>query len=201
MKLRTSPTSPYARKCAVVAMECGLSDRVEPVPTNAFAADTDLGKDNPLGKVPCLITDGGEALFDSPVICEYLDSLHDGVKLFPASGGTRWAQLRLQALGDGILDAAVAKRVETVMRPEDKRWPGWIERQDAAIRRALDLLEQECGGWGSDFLIGQITVACALGYLDLRFKDDDWRRTRPALAGWYATAEVRPSVAASAPKD
>lgn len=201
MKLRHSTTSPFARKCVIAAMECGLDDRVEVVPTSPFAADTDLGRDNPLGKVPCLITESGEPLFDSPVICEYLDSLHDGVKLFPASGGARWAQLRLQALGDGILDAAVAKRVETAMRPEDKRWPSWIERQDLAIRRALDVLEQDCGGWGRDFLIGQITVACALGYLDLRFKDDDWRKGRPALAGWFAEASLRPSVAGSAPKE
>jgi glutathione S-transferase len=201
MKLRYSTTSPFARKCLVVAMECGLEAGLELVATNAFAPDTDLPRDNPLGKVPCLTTAGGEALFDSPVICEYLDSLHDGARLFPASGGARWAQLRLQALADGILDAAVLKRVETAMRPEDKRWTGWIERQGAAITRALDVLEQECGGWGGDFLIGQITVACALGYLDLRFKDEDWRMGRPALAAWHAKAAERPSVAKSAPKE
>ncbi len=201
MKLRTSPTSPYARKCAVVAKETGLDGRIEMVPTNAWAPDTDLPKDNPLGKVPALITDGGEVLFDSPVICEYLDSLHDGHKLVPASGGARWAQLKLQALADGILDAAVASRIETAMRPEDKRWPNWVERQAKAMSRALDVLEEDCAGWGADFMIGQITVAVALSYLDFRFAADDWRAARPRLAAWYAEASKRRSVADTEPKD
>ena len=161
MKLRFSATSPYVRKCMIVALETGLAERIEMVPTNAWAPDTDLPRDNPLSKVPALITTGGEALFDSPVICEYLDSLHDGHRLVPESGGARWTQMRLEALADGILDAALAKRVETTMRPEDKRWPYWIERQDSAIARGLDALEEECAGWGDDFLIGQITVVAA----------------------------------------
>jgi len=200
MKLRTSPTSPYARKCVIVALETGLADRIEMVPTSPFG-ETDLPKDNPLGKVPALITDGGESLFDSPVICEYLDSLHDGQRLVPASGGARWTQLRLEALADGILDAAVAKRIETAMRPEDKRWPGWIERQDKAVARSLDVLEEECSGWGADFLIGQIAVIAALDYLDFRFKDEPWRAGRPRLSGWYAGLAQRSSVVQSAPRE
>ena len=94
MKLRYSPASPHVRKVAVVAHETGLIDRLEIVPTNVWASDTDIGRDNPLGKVPALTTDGGEVLFDSPVICEYLDSLHDGAKLYPPSGGARWTALR-----------------------------------------------------------------------------------------------------------
>jgi len=201
MKLRYSPTSPYVRKVWIVALETGLADRIELVTTNAWAPDTDLTADNPLSKVPALITDGGEALFDSPVICEYLDSLHDGQRLVPDSGGARWAQLRLQALGDGILDAALAKRIETTMRPEDKRWPGWVERQGNAIRRGLDVLEEECTAWGADFLIGQITVAATLGYLDFRFGSEDWRSGRPRLAAWFTGASVRASVVATVPKE
>ncbi len=200
MKLRTSPTSPYARKCVIVALETGLAARIEMVPTSPFG-ETDLPRDNPLGKVPTLITDGGEALFDSPVICEYLDSLHDGHRLVPVSGGARWTQLRLQALADGILDAAVAKRVETAMRPEDRRWPGWVERQDKAITRSLDVLEEECGAWAGDFLIGQITVVTALDYLDFRFADQPWRAGRPRLAAWYAAIASRDSVVQSVPKE
>ena len=201
MKLRYSPTSPYVRKVWIVALETGLAERIELVTTNAWAPDTDLTADNPLSKVPALIADGGEALFDSPVICEYLDSLHGGQRLVPESGGARWAQLRLQALADGILDAALAKRIETAMRPEDKRWPGWVERQGNAIRRGLDVLEEECAAWGSDFLIGQITVAAALGYLDFRFGAEDWRPGRPRLAAWFAAISGRVSVAKTVPKE
>jgi len=201
MKLRYSTTSPYARKCWVVAIETGLEARLEFVLTNAWSPDTDLPRDNPLGKVPCLITGGGESLFDSPVICEYLDSLHDGQKLFPAVGGARWEQLRLAALADGILDAAVTKRLEATMRPEDKRWDNWIDRQSRAITRALDVMEAECVGWGNDFLIGQIGAAVALGYLDLRFAGEDWRAAHPKLAQWYADATKRPSMIKTEPKD
>lgn len=201
MKLRYSTTSPYARKCWVVAAETGLEPRIELVLTNAWSPETDLPKDNPLGKVPALITEGGEVLFDSPVICEYLDSLHDGHKLFPPSGGARWEQLRLAALADGILDAAVAKRLELTMRPEDKRWDGWIERQGRAITRALAEMEEECPAWGADFLIGQIGAAVALGYLDLRFAADDWRAAHPNLAQWYAGISRRASMVKTEPKD
>jgi glutathione S-transferase len=200
MKLRISNASPYARKCLVVAIEAGIDDRIEPVPTAPFDPASDLPRDNPLGKIPVLVTDGGESLYDSPVICEYLDSLHGGRRLVPAAGGERWAQLRLHALGDGILDAAVAMRIETSLRPEDKRWPQWIERQQAAIARALDVLEAECGDWGGDFLIGQIAVAAALGYLDFRI-GREWRAARPQLAAWFAEASGRRSMAASEPKD
>ncbi|MGE5545895.1 MAG: glutathione S-transferase family protein [Solirubrobacterales bacterium] len=199
MKLRYSTSSPFVRKVLLVAHETGLADRVEPVTTNAWAPDTDLVRDNPLSKVPALTTDGGETLYDSPVICEYLDSLHDGRRLFPAAGGERWTQLRLQALADGILDAAVQIRIETAIRPEGVRWPGWIDRQVAAIRRACDALEQECAGWGETFLIGQITTAAALGYLDFRGAVGEWRTGRPNLAAWYDRALARPSMQATQP--
>ncbi|TAN56902.1 MAG: glutathione S-transferase [Magnetospirillum sp.] len=200
MKLRTSATSPYARKCVIVALETGLADRIEMVPTSPWV-ESDLPRDNPLGRIPVLITNGGEALFDSPVICEYLDSLHDGQRLVPDSGGARWTQMRLEALADGMLDAAVAKRVEAHMRPEDKRWSGWAERQGKAITRGLDVLEDECAAWGDDFLIGQITVAAALGYLDFRFAAEDWRGGRPRLTAWYAKVSGRASVVRTEPKE
>ena len=198
MKLRFSSTSPYVRKVCVVALEAGID--LELVPTSAWAPDTDLPKDNPLGKLPALITDGGEAIYDSPVICEYLDAQHSGRKLIPVAGGERWRHLCLQALADGILDAALALRIEGSMRPEDKRWPYWVERQTAAVLRGLDELEQECGVWGAEFLIGQIAVAAALDYLDFR-RTTDWRVGRPSLAAWHAGVASRPSLVATQPKD
>jgi glutathione S-transferase len=199
MKLRTSATSPYARKVWIVAHETGLTDRIEAVSTNVWDPATDVGRDNPLGKVPALIADGGEAIYDSPVICEYLDSLHDGQKLVPPAGGARWTQKRLEALGDGILDALLAMRIETTMRPEDKRWPDWVARQDAAVQRGLAQLEDEVAAWGDSFLIGQIAIVAVLGYLDFRFPQSAWRERYPALAAWYAVLSNRPSVAATVP--
>ncbi len=200
MKLRYSQTSPYVRKVLVVALEAGLEGRIERVPTNVQDPKTDLPDDNPLGKVPTLITDAGEALYDSPVICEYLDSLHDGAKLFPAPGPARWQALRLQALADGILDAALLRMIEEVRRPEELRWAGWSKRQASKIDRGLDRLEQDAGQLAGDLTIGGIAVAAALGYLDFRFGTDDWRSSRPALAAWGDAILQRPSFVATAPQ-
>ncbi|MSO84864.1 MAG: glutathione S-transferase [Rhodospirillales bacterium] len=200
MKLRYSPTSPYVRKVTVVAHETGLIDRIEIVPTNVWAADTDIGRDNPLGKVPALATDGGEVLFDSPVICEYLDSLHTGAKLFPPAGGARWTALRRQALADGILDAGILRRLEST-RHEPERSAAWIERQRAAVERGLNALEDEASALGAGVTIGHIAISCALGWLEFRFAADNWRARRPALAAWYATFASRPSMQKTAPKD
>jgi glutathione S-transferase len=200
MKLRFSPTSPYVRKVRIVALETGLDDRIERIATNAWAPETDLPLDNPLGKVPALITDGGEHLYDSPVICEYLDSLHDGAKLFPAAGGARWTTLRRQALADGIMDAAVIWRLEMTSRPAELRWTEWSERQSRAITRGLDVLEEEANTLSRQITIGEITIVCALGYLDFRWPSVVWRQNRPALAAWYALHEARASVAATVPQ-
>jgi len=199
MKLRTSATSPYVRKVWIVAHETGLVGRIEPIPTNAWDPATDLPRENPLGKVPTLLTEGGEALYDSPVICDYLDSLHDGPKLIPPAGGQRWVQKRLEALADGLLDAALVIRIETSLRPAELRWADGITRQQQAILRALDRLEEEAPAWGETFLIGQIAVVAALGYLDFRQPVPDWRPGRPALADWFSRVSARPSVAATGP--
>jgi glutathione S-transferase len=202
MKLRYSPTSPYVRKVSVVALETGLSERIERIPTNVWASDTDIGRDNPLGKVPALTTEGGEVLYDSPVICEYLDSLHDGIKLFPPAGGARWTALRRQALGDGILDASVARVIENRVRKENERSVLWIERQKTVINRGLDALEEEVDALNAGpITIGHIAIACACGYLDFRLPTDNWRAGRPALAQWYAAFAKRPSMVATVPKD
>lgn len=200
MKLRYSPTSPYVRKVSVVALETGLDKRIERIPTNVWAPSTDIASDNPLGKVPALMTEGGETLFDSPVICEYLDSLHDGLKLFPPPGGARWTALRRQALGDGILDAGVLRRLEAG-RPDDQQSPSWIARQTAAVRRGLDALEDEAEALGGPITIGHIAIGCALGWLELRFPDEDWRENRPSLARWYETFARRPSMQETVPRE
>ncbi len=201
MKLRHSTTSPYVRKVTVTALELGLDDRIERIPTNTMDPSSEHAADNPLGKVPALITDEGERLYDSPVICEYLDSLHDGVPLFPPAGAARWRALRLQALADGILDAAILKMLEVRRRPEALRWEGWIKLQGGKIARALDQLEREVEALAGPLTIAQIAAGCALGYLDFRFPDEDWRAARPALAAWYQGFAQRPSMQQTEPRE
>ena len=201
MKLRYAPTSPYVRKVVVTAMEAGLEDRLEKVETNVWDPATDIAKDNPLGKIPALTTDDGTVLCDSPLICEHLDSLNGGTPLIPAKGPERWQILNLQALADGIMDSAVARNIEIRMRPEDLRWSDWLARQKAKIGRALDSLEKQAAAGKLDgpVNLGSIAVGCALGYLDLRFADDNWRGGCPALSAWYEGFAQRPSMQATIP--
>ncbi len=197
MRLRYSATSPFVRKVWIFALETGLAEDIEFVATNPWAPDTDLPSDNPIGKVPTLIADDGSRCYDSPVICEYLDSLHQGAKRFPTSLPARWTALRRQALADGMLDAAVTRRLETSMRPAPLRWDEWVERQRAAVTRGLDSLEQEAPSLSGLASIGEIAIACALGYLDFRFPDDRWRNGRPQLTAWYEPLLTRPSLLAT----
>ena len=150
MKLYFSPASPYVRKVTVVAHETGqfaglelVTERSSPVNPNPEVAVA-----NPLVKVPTLVPDAGPALFDSPVICEYLDSLHDGAKLFPAAGSARWLALRNQALADGILDAAILYRYEITLRPEALRWSDWLDGQMAKVNAAIALAARNEGHYG-----------------------------------------------------
>ena len=201
MKLRYSTTSPYVRKVVVTAAEKGLGDRIELIPTSTQDPASGLERDNPLGKLPALITDEGLSLYDSPVICEYLDGLHKGRKLFPGRGPKRFKALKLQALGDGILDASVAVVMERRQRPADKQWQAGIDRQLKKVTNALDTLEGTVGELGRAANIGTITVGCALGYVEFRFPELDWRKGRPKLARWYKSFAKRPSMAASVPRD
>ncbi|MGI9449498.1 MAG: glutathione S-transferase N-terminal domain-containing protein, partial [Geminicoccaceae bacterium] len=131
MKLHFAIASPYVRKVRVVAMELGLDDRIELLnrAMTPVSEEEELNADNPLGKIPCLITDGGQALYDSRVICEYLDSQAAGESVFPDDGDARWTALRRQALADGILDATVGTRYETFLRPKEYQWQSWIDAQ------------------------------------------------------------------------
>lgn len=200
MKLRYSPTSPYVRKVMITVLETGLAAEIERVPTNVWDPETDIATDNPLGKVPALITGGGETLYDSPVICEYLDSLHDGLKLFPPVGGPRWTALRRMALADGILDAGVARRLEE-LRPAAERSPAWIERNWRTVRRGLDALEEEAGALDGPVTIGHIAIGCALGWLAFRFPAEPWHTGRPALLAWYERFSLRGSMRETEPQD
>ncbi len=199
MKLRHSKPSPYVRKVLATAIETGLRDRIDVVPTDPWATDTDLPADNPLGKVPALTLEDGAVLFDSPVICEYLDGLHDGPKLFPPAGPARWRALRLLALGDGISDAGVSRILDS-RRPQEQQSAAWQERQRLAIARACDALEADAESLDGPVTIGTLAVACALGYLDLRWDRDKWRDGRPRLAAWFETYSRRPSMLDTAPR-
>ena len=201
MKLRYSPASPYVRKVSVTALELGLGERIENLPTDT--GDKSLSEVNPLGKVPALTTDDGDTLCESPVICEYLDALA-GPKLFPPAGPARWRALNLAALGDGVMDAALARLLEVRLRPEGQRSEGIMKHQKGKIGRTLDLLERQAAegalAEGESVTIGEVCLGVALGYLDFRFDADRWRDGRPALAGWYEGFAARPSMQATMPK-
>jgi len=204
MKLRYSPTSPYVRKVMVVALETGLAERIERIPTAVVPTkpNEEVARENPLVKVPALTTDDGLVLYDSPVICEYLDTLHDGTKLFPPSGKARWLALRQQALGDGILDAAILGRYE-ILRPKEYQWQDWLDAQMRKVRGALAALEMEAeaGDLGGPLTIGHITIACALGYLDFRYQSEAWRTKHRRLAVWADDVAQRKSIQLTLPKD
>ncbi|MGI9436366.1 MAG: glutathione S-transferase [Geminicoccaceae bacterium] len=202
MKLHFALPSPYVRKVRAVAAELGLDGRIELLNrvTTPVSSEAELIADNPLGKIPCLITDDGEALYDSRVICAYLDSLVDGSAMIPEAGPACWTALRRQALADGILDAAVGTRYETFLRPKELQWEGWINAQMGKIRQSLDQLEKEADGFGETVDVGTIAVACATGYLDFRYPDEGWRDGRQRLAGWYETFAQRPSIATTGPE-
>ena len=201
MKLRFNKLSPFARKVRIVAREAGIADCIEEIETTVspVAPNESLARENPLVKIPALVTDAGDTLYDSSVICEYLDTLHAKRKLFPASGSQRFTALRRQALADGILEAAVLCRYEAALRPEALRWKDWIEGQKRKILGGLDALEAEVESWDDEFNIGQIGAACVLGYLDFRFSEWNWRSGHPRLTAWFDRTARRPSVAATVP--
>lgn len=197
MLLRYSVGSPYARKVRVFALEKGAMGEIEGHASNPWDAPDALIAINPLGKVPTLVTRDGVALYDSPVICEYLDGLAEP-RLIPAGGMERLLALRAQALADGVMDAAVLLRVEMTQRKEPDRNRGWIDRQVGQIDRPLDAFESEVEKF-APVGIGEISIACALGYLDFRHGALNWRAKRPKLAAWFAAFEKRPSMVETHP--
>ncbi len=200
MKLHISPSSPYVRKVRVAVRELDLEDRVEEVTTIPWDEDAHAATGSPTGKVPTLVTDDGGILFDSPVICEYLDSLGGRMPLFPPAGPARWAALRRQALADAMLDAMIARRVEG-NRPGDADSAYWIDRHRSAVQRCIDEMERTLPDAGKPFDIGDIASAVALAQILFRFGDEDWRLGRPRLASWFEETMLRPSLAGTRPVD
>lgn len=195
MKLFFSPTSPYVRKCLVTAHEVGLINTITLLPGSAHPVNRDqaIVNNNPLGKVPTLITQTGEAIYDSRVICEYINALGNG-HLLAHEGVLRWETLTLQSLGDGILDAALLIRYENNVRPESLRWTDWVAGKLEAIHSSLAYLNQHTEVFKHDFHLGLLTVGCALWYLDLRYPELDWRTHYPALAIASESVMHRPSM-------
>ncbi len=181
--LRSSPPSPFGRKIKIAASILGLTDRIKIEMTDTNDPSDSIRKQNPLGKIPALILEDGSVLFDSPVILEYLDALAGGGKIIPREGNARWDVLRLHAIADGIMDAGILLVYEKRFRPEEHWVAKWTDYQAEKITRALDVLEAAPPALGATPNMGQIGLACALGYLDLRF-EGKWRAKYPKLVTW-----------------
>jgi glutathione S-transferase len=200
MKLYYSATSPYVRKCLVSAHELKLRERIELLPAAPHPVNRDraLVSSNPLGKVPTLVTDDGAVIYDSRVICDYLNELGRG-SLLPAQGSARWAAYRDQALADGMMEAAILVRYETFARPEALQWKDWIEGQMDKVHCGLAEIEQHADTLRQRIDVGTISIGCALGYLDFRYASMAWRDRCPQLAAWFAGFAERESMRATRP--
>jgi glutathione S-transferase len=199
LQLYYSPTSPYARKVRIVAIEKGLDGALQLVDATPWPEPTLVAERNPLGKVPTLILDSGEALFDSPVICEYLDVLGSGAPLIPPLGPDRWKTLRLQAVADGIMDAAVSIVLERRREPVQQS-TAVVQRATVAIQRSIAYLAEEIGqNLTAPFDLGRIAGAVAIGYLQFRLPDLELGLSHPSLAAWWTLIQQRASVDATTP--
>jgi glutathione S-transferase len=203
MLLHWSPRSPFVRKVMIAAHECGLADRIETVRTVVAASqpNTELMKENPQSRLPTLRIADGTVVYDSPVICEYLDMLAGGGKLFPQAFPERLVALRRQSLGDGMLDTLLMWRGEVTRPPAQqsiKHMQAWRLKTNVSV----DALEEEANALGaSQFSIGHVALGVALGYIDFRFPELKWREGHPKLAAWHAAFEARPSAKANTPVD
>jgi len=200
MKLFYAPTSPYARKVRVLLHEKAISG-IEHIAVSPFDLPPDLLRANPLSKVPCLLLEDGTALYDSPVITEYLDDASSGSgRWLPAQGQKRWTVLRRCALADGLIDTCLSFALETLRRPEEERSRSWIDRWCVTMLRVVRHIEHEIDAFGRHPDISHIALGCALAYLDLRAAGTVcWRDGNPKLADWYETFSRRPSMTATAP--
>ena len=196
--LRSAAPSPFARKVRLAIKILGLEDEFTMEAADPLDPTDSLRQQNPLGKLPVLVFDDGATLFDSRVILEYLDRRAGGGRIMP-DGDARFEALRLQAMADGIMDAAILQIYEGRYRPEDKHHQPWLDLQRAKVDRALAALEEDVPGLGNPPHVGEITLACALGYLDFRFAGY-WRSNHPALVAWLERfAEAVPAFAETAP--
>ena len=197
MKLFYSPTSPYARKCRALAIEKGIEGRLEIITASPMSNPPELQAANPLGKVPALVLDNGQCIVDSPVICAWLDSLSDTPRLFPTDPAARIDALTREALADGIMDAAFAIVMER-KRPDQQRSPEWLMRWTSAIRRSVAHFSTLITAREQPD-IGDLSLACALAYVDFRLGDLAWDTEAPALRAWLSSVHARPSLSATAP--
>jgi len=184
MILRSSPTSPFVRKVRIAVGLLGLDRKIQVRETDLNDPGDTIRKQNPLGKIPALVLDDGDTLYDSRVILEYLDQFAGGGRIIPREGKARFDVLRLQALCDGMLDAGVLIVYESRYRPAEMRVESWVERQKDKIDRALAALEASPPALDALPNVGQIALACALGYLDLRL-GGEWRKSHPKLVAWH----------------
>jgi glutathione S-transferase len=202
MELWTWPTSPFGAKVKSTVVLKGLDKQVQIITAYPWQRDTALPTLNPLGKIPALKLDDGQILYDSAVICEYLDSLTTTAQLFPVIGPQRWQALRLQALADGIMEAGVAARYESHMRVEALRSQIWYQRQLAVVQRGLSFLEQDLAVLQGEVTIGSVTTAVAIAYISLRFPTITGAQDYPALTNWYdAFLQRYPALQAVIPQD
>lgn len=203
MTLHWSPRSPYVRKVMIAVHEMGLTDRIQIVRTivGGTTPHAELMRINPLGKIPTLELEDGSVIYNSPVIIEYLDTLHTGPKLCPAAWPERLTALRRHALGQGMLDCALPLLGEGFRPPERQSEPH-KELWRAKLRASVGALEHEADALGSSsFTVGHLAIGVALAYLDFRFADLSWREGHPKLAAWHAAFDARPSVQANLPVD
>ena len=201
MVLRSAPPSPFTRKVRIGAAVVGLDDRFTLENTDVRAPDPAFFAENPVGKLPVLVLEDGGSLYDSRVILEYFDHLAGGGRLIPTEPAERFAALKLQALADAMMDAALLQIYEVRYRPEARRHAEWVRWQDGKIARALDVLEEAPPSHPERADVGRIALACALGYLDLRF-DGRWRRDHPRLVRFLDTfAAAVPAYEATSPLD
>lgn len=199
MTLFYSPNSPFVRKVRICALEKGVMEQITPVISAPMKDEKDLHTANPLGKIPALTLENGENIFDSPVICAYLDSLSTQNPLIPTDKEEKLRVMRTEALADGLMDACVARFLE-LMRPENERSANWIGRWERAIARSLDFLENgKQIPLPETFDIGAIALAAALDYITLRY-DSNWKETHPKTASWLEKQKLRPSMIATAPQ-
>ena len=199
MILRSSPSSPFVRKVRIAVGLLGLENRVETRDTDLNDPAEAIRRQNPLGKIPALVTDDGGVLYDSRVILEYLDLLAGGGRIVPREPAARFAALTMQALCDGALDASVLIVYEGRYRPPEMRVQSWIDRQAGKVERTLAALEAAPPALSAPPHVGHIALACLLGYRDLRF-DTTWRAACPRLHAWHdAFAAAVPAFAATAP--
>ena len=202
MKLLYATTSPFVRKVMVCAHLTGQADQIEWLDSAAHPVRRDprIAAHNPLAKVPTLILDDGQSLYDSRVICEYLASRAGSTQIFPASGDARWTALTRQAMGDGLLDAALLARYELTARPPEVQWPAWREALLTKVAACLDAIEAIAPDLATDQpTIGEITIGCGLGYLDFRFPELDWRADHANLEALLAKLAQRPSFVSTMP--